>query len=86
MKRHLRSQKGQSSIEAIALMIGFVVIATLVSGYFRDNNLLSRATEGPWSYLAGMIEGGVWLPAERVKPYHPSQFSRVRTIEPRGTP
>ena len=78
------NQKGQSTVEAVLLMVAFVVIATLVSNSFRENNLLARVTEGPWTYLAGMIEGGVWLPANRVKPYHPSQFSRVRTIEPRG--
>jgi hypothetical protein len=80
-----RNQKGQSTVEAVLLMFGIVLLVTFISNYFQQNNLLGQVVRGPWTYLAGMIEGGVWLPADRVKPYHPSQWERVRTIEPEGS-
>lgn len=83
MKKKL-GQKGQSTVEAIVLTVVIFLTATVISNYFQENNILSRITQEPWSYVAGMIEGGVWLPADRVKEYHPSQFTRVRTIQPTG--
>lgn len=81
----LKSERGQSTVEAVLLLVGVVLLATMISNMFQSNNILGRAVQGPWTYIAGMIEGGVWLPADQVKPYHPSQWERVRTIEPEGS-
>lgn len=82
----LKNSKGQSTVEAILIMFIFLAIATTVANFFQERNVLSQITEKPWMYLAGMIEGGVWLPPDQVKEYHPNQWNRVRTNDPRSRP
>ena len=69
-------QSGQITVEAVLILT--LLFSTVFAGtrLIRDQQLLSRLVQGPWLYLAGMIENGYWAPAEMGRAKHPNHASR----------
>lgn len=79
---HLRSQRGQFTVEAVLILTIMVGVFTLLHREISKRQLLNSIVSGPWSHIAGMIESGVWVPAEGAKTYHPNVFGRRASPEP----
>jgi hypothetical protein len=82
MKKRLTNEKGQMTVEAVLLLVIFVAVFTVVHKAISKQEWLNKIVSGPWSYVAGMIENGVWMPAENSKTYHPNGFGRRASPEP----
>lgn len=78
----LKNEKGQMTVEAILLLVIFVGIFMVTQRVFKSKKYLSQIVSGPWSYIQGMIESGVWMPAEEGKVRHPNRFTRRASPEP----
>lgn len=76
MRRALRNQRGQLTIEAVLLLTVFTSIAVMVSKYARSEQLVSKVVEGPWKPIQGMIENGVWETGDKAKGHHPASINR----------
>ena len=78
----MRKSSGQITVEAVLLLA--ILISTSIAGtrVLKDKQLLSSLVEKPWSYLAGMIENGIWAPPEAGKGKHPNHITRHGS--PRG--
>lgn len=81
MKR-LRNRNGQMTVEAVLLLTIMVGFFTIVHRRISEKQLLSQIVSGPWSYIQGMIENGVWVPAASGKTMHPNVFGRRASPEP----
>lgn len=77
-----KKQKGQMTVEAILLLVIFVGIFLVTQRTFKSKKYLAQVVSGPWSYVQGMIESGVWLPADSSKSKHPNKFNRRASPEP----
>jgi hypothetical protein len=82
MKKRLRSNKGQMTIEAVLLMTIMVAFFATTRKIISGQNYMSKLVSGPWSHVAGMIENGVWKPALTSKQLHPNVFDRRASPEP----
>lgn len=71
-----RAEKGQMTIEMILIMIILTSVAITFTKAARDNAYLASMVEGPWVYLQGMIEDGVWAKAGGSKSSHPNLVDR----------
>lgn len=80
----LKNQKGQMFVESILLMIVFTSITITAYRQIRTQNLLGNMVQGPWTYVQGMVENGVWEPAAASRGFHPNQLSRA--LSSLGTP
>jgi hypothetical protein len=80
----IREERGQVLIEMILMIALFLGVAYFISSQFRDNNLLAQVVEAPWKYLAGMMENGVWKPADEGRELHPNVIGRHQTPTPEG--
>lgn len=69
-------QKGQITVEAVLVLA--ILVSTVIAGtrLLRDERVLSRMVEGPWLYMAGMIENAYWSPVEVGQAKHPNHASR----------
>lgn len=78
----MKNQRGQLTVEAVLILA--IVMSTVYAGtkVMRDEAFLAKMVERPWSFLAGMIENGVWMPAESGRSLHPNHLSRHGS--PRG--
>lgn len=77
----LNNHNGQMTIEMLliaVLLLGFVLS---VSKVFQERNLLANVVEGPQSYLVGMAENGVWMPAKQANTKHPNLLQRKMSLE-----
>jgi hypothetical protein len=77
-------QSGQLTVEAVLILTIVASVMFAGSRALRDNNILSSLVENPWSYVAGMIENGIWSPPERGRSQHPNHITRHGS--PQGTP
>ncbi len=82
MKKRLTNNRGQMTVEAVLLLVIFVAVFTFTHKEISKRKWLNQIVAGPWSYMAGMIENGVWMPAEGSKTYHPNVFGRRASPEP----
>ena len=80
----LRNQRGQLVLEAILLMVVFMGITTLLTGYLRDHRVAAKLVSEPWAKLSGMIECGVWQPCAGGKGLHPGTTDRFLSLKPEG--
>jgi hypothetical protein len=78
----LRNQKGQMTIEAVLLLVIFVAMFKMVQQSIKDKNFLSNMVSGPWTYVQGMIQNGVWAPGDAGAATHPNIFGRRASPEP----
>ncbi|MEM7647490.1 MAG: hypothetical protein AAF203_11310 [Pseudomonadota bacterium] len=72
----MRSEAGQITIEAVLVLT--ILVSTIFAGtnLMRDQQILSRMVQGPWSYMAGMIENGFWAPPQAGRSKHPNHITR----------
>lgn len=82
MNRRLRSESGQMTIEAVLLLTIMIAFFTITHRTIAGKQYMSKLVSGPWSYIAGMIENGVWSPAASGKSKHPNSFDRHATPRP----
>ncbi len=82
-KNLLKNAHGQFVIEAVLLMT--VSISLLLFGlrFLKENKALATLVSGPWEKTAGMIESGVWKPAEEAAKKHPNQAERGLSLDPK---
>lgn len=81
MRNVLANCRGQQVTEAILIMVVLLAFTGMVGAYFRKNEVLRQLITAPWVNLAGMLQNGVWLPADRGTASHPSGHSRHITIQ-----
>jgi hypothetical protein len=62
---------GQATVEAVLLMVVFVGVAILIKTQLQSSQAAQDLVSKPWSYLAGMMETGVWVEAKKAKNYSP---------------
>lgn len=67
---------GQITVEAVLILSLFASIIFAGSRALRDGQILSSLVESPWSYVAGMIENGIWAPVELGRGQHPNHITR----------
>lgn len=77
----LRGQSGQLTVEAILILALLTSVTIAASREFRGRRILQTATAGPWSFVRGMIQNGIWDPSPR-NPKHPNSVSRHATASP----
>ena len=78
--RRLRNQRGQMTIEAVLLLVIALAFAKVGTGAIKDQDFLRKMVSGPWSYLQGMIQNGVWAEGTTGNDIHWIWWSR-RTIQ-----
>ena len=78
-----RNQRGQMTIEAVLIMVALMSVVMFASQAARQNNLLQNAAAGPWKYMRGMIEDGIWS-TQLHNPYHPNVKARHATAVSTG--
>ena len=74
-----RNERGQFVIEAVLLMVLSMGLLLTFIKICRQNDVLAKLVETPWEKTAGMIESGVWAPAEEAKKKLPYQYVRFYT-------
>ncbi len=77
MKR--KANSGQLTVEAVLILTLLVGITMAIAKTFREKNYLASMAEKPWTYVAGMIENGIWRPVEDGKRLHPNHTVRHGT-------
>ncbi len=72
----MNRQAGQITVEAVLVLT--ILVSTVFTGtrFLRDKQILTKMVERPWTYLAGMIENGMWMPAASSRGKHPNQLNR----------
>lgn len=75
----LRNCRGQSSVEAILIMVIFTAFAMYATKQFKQRKTVSAMVSGPWEYVDGMAQHGVWGPQTRVKTLSPYISRRITT-------
>lgn len=78
----IKNRAGQITIEAVLVLALLMSAIFAISNQLKSGQYISKMVEGPWSYLAGMIENGIWMPAASGKAKHPNQITRHGS--PRG--
>lgn len=68
---------GQASVEAVLAVVIIVTVAMYTSQQFRSRKILASLVEGPWSYIDGMAQHGVWGSAKKVIVSNPYSSRRV---------
>ncbi len=72
----MNKQSGQITVEAVLVLTILVSTVFVATRTISDQQFLSRMVERPWSYLAGMIENGMWVPAVAGRGRHPNHNTR----------
>lgn len=80
--KHVSSQRGQMTIEAVLILVIMVSFFTVLHRQVSSTKMLSKIVSGPWSFMQGMIENGVWMPGDTGKTAHPNVFNRRASPEP----
>ncbi len=70
------NQKGQFLIEAVLLMIVMASLTILLTSKLREMDYVKKLVAGPWPYLAGVIENGVWMASDQSRSLHPNHKDR----------
>ena len=82
MKR-FSSERGQMTIEAVLILMILVMVFTMVHKQISSKKYLNQIVSGPWAYMQGMIENGVWVAGgDASKNLHPNVFGRRASPEP----
>jgi hypothetical protein len=72
----IKNQRGQAITEAVLILVLLFGFTTAVVSYFKSEEVLQKIVTGPFTYLAGMLQNGVWLPPDKGAPSHPTSHSR----------
>ena len=73
MKMNSRGQAVTESILIIVLLMGFTMI---VANYIKKEEVFKRLITGPFVFLAGMMQNGVWQSASIGAASHPANHNR----------
>jgi hypothetical protein len=68
------------TIEMVLLTVVIVGLALTVSTFIKNSKGMQSFVAGPWPYLQGMIEAGVWAPPAQAKTFHPNVRGRQQSI------
>ncbi|MBX7232084.1 MAG: hypothetical protein K1X29_08365 [Bdellovibrionales bacterium] len=68
--------QGQAVTEAVLILVIFLLVGTLVSNQFKQNQLINEIVSSPWQRVSGMLQNGVWMSPSSGAPFHPSQHGR----------
>jgi len=49
-------------IESVLLMMLTISALMVVTRYLREERIIEKSVQGPWSLVSTMIESGVWAP------------------------
>lgn len=71
-----RGQAGQAVTEAILILVLLLGFTTIVTSYFKNEEILKKLVTGPFAYMAGMLQNGVWLPPDQGAASHPAGHFR----------
>lgn len=69
-------QKGQAITEAVLILVMLFAFTFSVASFFKNEEILKKIVTGPFTYLAGMLQNGVWLPPEKGAASHPNRHFR----------
>jgi hypothetical protein len=78
----LRNQKGQMTIEAVMLLVIALAFAKVSTAAIKEQDFLRNMVSGPWTYLQGMIQNGVWSDGNNSSNLHPNVYGRRASPEP----
>lgn len=78
-KTSLHPQRGQASVEAVLIVVVIVAIAMWTSQQFRSRGLIASLVDGPWAYIDGMSQHGVWANSKKAAKLSPYLSRRVST-------
>ncbi len=67
-----KSREGQATVEAILLLTIFLAVSMSISQSFEKNNYFAMIIEGPWDFVDGMIQNGVWKKAAQSENLNPN--------------
>lgn len=81
MKR-IKNSKGQMTVEAVLLLVIFVAFVNVAHRTIKEKEVLRNMVSGPWSFLQGMIQNGVWAPENTGSDVHPNVYGRRASPEP----
>jgi hypothetical protein len=70
------------TIEAVLLMVMALAFAKVATGAIKEQELMRDMVSGPWSYLQGMIQNGVWSANNAGSDVHPNVYGRRASPEP----
>lgn len=87
MKRETRrilNARGQAITEAVLILVIFLGFTFAVASYFKDQEVLKRLITGPFTQLAGLLQNGVWAPAETGAALHPTAHGRHMVVVGEG--
>lgn len=86
--KSLKNSKGQAILEYILLMVVlFGVFGTIVD-FLKEQEFMTKFTQGPWDTMNGMIQCGNWQPCGVETPtggVHPNSNTRVLSLDPETT-
>ena len=81
---NLVERKGQVSVELVLIGVLSVAVITLILNVLKEKDVVAGLTLRPWNnYISGMIENGVWGPAEAMRALHPHGFKRHSSVQGR---
>ncbi len=72
----MKNNSGQLTIEAVVILSVLVSVMFAGTRALREKRVLASLVQQPWSYVAGMIENGMWMPPEAGKGSHPNHITR----------
>jgi len=72
---------GQGVLEAVLMLVVVVMVSTLISQSFRNNELMHKMVSAPWVNLSGMLQNGVWADPAKSMNLHPSNHNRHISLE-----
>lgn len=77
----MKNQSGQAVTEAVMILVLLFGFTFAVANYFRNEDILKKMITGPFVYLSGMLQNGVWLPPDKGAPSHPTGHFRHIVVE-----
>jgi hypothetical protein len=72
----LRGEAGQFTVEAVLVLTILFSTVFAATQMLREQQVLSKMVEGPWQFMAGMIENAHWSPPQIGRAKHPNHASR----------
>ncbi len=80
--KSLYNNRGQMTVEAVLLLVVFVAFMQVANGTIKEQEFLKKMVSGPWSFLQGMIQNGVWSEGNTGSDIHPNVYGRRASPEP----
>lgn len=74
MKRMMRGQSGQMTLEMVLLLTIFLFCAIYAFNEIKSRQWVASLVSGPWQPLKNMIENGEWSADAKEK--HPNLMNR----------